>query len=421
MSKIALTPNATGTGVFSILSPATNTDRSLTLPDEAGTVLTGSGPINVNASAPNQAVTVDASGNVGIGTSSPDVFSRSYTGTTTGISSASGETALMINSSGTNVTALEMGRAGTRELMLYDTSTTSQLYTLVSKPFIFGTDSTERMRIDSSGNVLVGTTDTVPSNNGAGGDAGVAISPDGVFRAARSGNVSLDINRMDSDGDIAAFRKDGTTVGSIGSQGTSLYIQADGDRAGLTFGGADVVPRKNNANSDNAVDLGHPSYRYKVVYAGTGSINTSDRNEKQDIDVMSEAETRVAVACKGLMRKFRFIDAVEAKGDDARIHFGIIAQDLQDAFAAEGLDASRYAMFCSNTWWEADRVVPAVEAVDATLDDEGNQITEAVVAVAEHTVTDKFMTLEKAPEGATERTRLGVRYPELLAFIIGAL
>jgi hypothetical protein len=38
MSKIALTPNATGTGVFTISSPATNTDRSLTLPDEAGTV-----------------------------------------------------------------------------------------------------------------------------------------------------------------------------------------------------------------------------------------------------------------------------------------------------------------------------------------------------------------------------------------------
>ena len=40
MSKIALTPSATGTGVFTISSPATNTDRTLTLPDEAGTVLT---------------------------------------------------------------------------------------------------------------------------------------------------------------------------------------------------------------------------------------------------------------------------------------------------------------------------------------------------------------------------------------------
>ena len=40
MSKIALTPSATGTGTFTISSPATNTDRTLVLPDEAGTVLT---------------------------------------------------------------------------------------------------------------------------------------------------------------------------------------------------------------------------------------------------------------------------------------------------------------------------------------------------------------------------------------------
>jgi hypothetical protein len=43
------------------------------------------------------------------------------------------------------------------------------------------------------------------------------------------------------------------------------------------------------------------------------------------------------------------------------------------------------------------------------------------VGVSEHTVTDHYDTLEEAPEGATERTRLGVRYSELLAFIIGAL
>jgi hypothetical protein len=40
MSKIALEPNAAGTGTFSIASPATNTNRTLTLPDETGTVLT---------------------------------------------------------------------------------------------------------------------------------------------------------------------------------------------------------------------------------------------------------------------------------------------------------------------------------------------------------------------------------------------
>ena len=49
MSKIALTPSATGTGTFTISSPATNTNRTLTLPDEAGTVLTSASSITQNA------------------------------------------------------------------------------------------------------------------------------------------------------------------------------------------------------------------------------------------------------------------------------------------------------------------------------------------------------------------------------------
>ena len=110
----------------------------------------------------------------------------------------------------------------------------------------------------------------------------------------------------------------------------------------------------------------------------------------------------MAVACKGLLRKFRWIDAVAEKGDDARIHFGIIAQDLQAAFEAEGLDAGRYAMFISSTWWEAE---------ETYTDDEG----------VEQTRINTYDTADEAPEGATERTRLGVRYSELLAFIIGAL
>jgi hypothetical protein len=138
---------------------------------------------------------------------------------------------------------------------------------------------------------------------------------------------------------------------------------------------------------DNSVDLGSTSVRFDDVYATNGTIQTSDRNEKQDIAELSDAERRVAVAAKGLLRKFRWIDAVTEKGDNARTHFGIIAQDLKAAFTAEGLDAGNYAMFISTTWWEH----------------EGETYT------------------QDAPEGATEKTRLGVRYPELLAFIIAAL
>jgi hypothetical protein len=238
-----------------------------------------------------------------------------------------------------------------------------------------------------------------------------------------------DFNRLSSDGDIVNFYKNGSPMGSI--QADASYLNIGAGTARLLFIGSSpqrVIPRAGaNAVSDNALDLGDGGSRFDDIYATNGTIQTSDRNEKQDIEVLSDAETRVAQACKGLLRKFRLQDAVAEKGDDARIHFGIIAQDLQDAFAAEGLDAGRYAMFISSTWWETQTDVPAVEAVEAveaTYDEDGNELTPAVEAVEAkeaYTRTDTYETLEEAPEGATERTRLGVRYPELLAFIIGVL
>jgi hypothetical protein len=149
----------------------------------------------------------------------------------------------------------------------------------------------ERLRIDSSGNMLVGTTDTVPSNNGASGDAGAAISPDGVFRAARSGNVSLDINRMDSDGEIAAFRKDGTTVGSIASRAgvvsTLILNPASSNGAGLSGGTKAVVPADEAGIVDNDISLGVSTHRYKDLYlsggayiGGTAAANLFDDYEE---------------------------------------------------------------------------------------------------------------------------------------------
>ena len=43
MSKIALEPNAAGTGTFTIASPNSNTSRTLTLPDADGALLTTTG------------------------------------------------------------------------------------------------------------------------------------------------------------------------------------------------------------------------------------------------------------------------------------------------------------------------------------------------------------------------------------------
>ena len=167
---------------------------------------------------------------------------------------------------------------------------------------------------------------------------------------------------------------------------------------------------------DNVADCGHPSARWDDIYATNGTIQTSDEREKQDIEALSEAEQRVAVAAKGLLRKFRWKDKVAAKGDDARIHFGIIAQDLEAAFTAEGLDPSKYAMFIKTEWWVGDKVYPAVAE---EVDEEGNVITEAVEESTdpEH----HYDNQADAPADAVYHYRMGIRYSELLAFIISAI
>jgi hypothetical protein len=124
-------------------------------------------------------------------------------------------------------------------------------------------------------------------------------------------------------------------------------------------------------SSDNAMSLGSSGFRWTTVYATTGTINTSDATQKEQIADLTAAELAVARRIKGLFKTFKFKDAVAAKGAGARKHIGVMAQDVQAAFAAEGLNASDYGVFCSDT-----------------VDDV---------------------------------TTLGVRYEELLAFVIAAL
>ena len=207
-------------------------------------------------------------------------------------------------------------------------------------------------------------------------------------------NTGIDVTGLVVDkaanGILSEFKIGGTVVGgvrgdtavdvddlTIGSGNISLrYANANDPATGYLSGNISPAKISTGGANGGAIDLGRAGSNFDNIYADNGTINTSDATEKQSIEELTEVETRVAVACKGLIRKFKWNSAVEQKGNEARYHFGVIAQDLQAAFAVEGLDAGDYGLFISSTW----------------TDDNG-----------------------------VEQTRLGVRYTELLAFIIGGL
>jgi len=350
-----------------------------------GADIVGDADVSGDLTVDTNTLHVDSTNNrVGIGTSSPS-YPLHVSGT--------GDKVMAVTAGASSIAALNLGNStnladgGIR----YDNS---------ADALILRASNAEKMRLDASGNLLVGKTSATAS------DVGIQAQPIGRLYATRDSDVPLVLRRNTSDGKIAQFLKNGTNVGSIGVANSRLYIASNNGSSGsgLTFTSNDFRPTdEDGLQVDNTKDVGDPSYRFDDIYATNGTIQTSDQNEKQDIEALSDAEQRVAVACKGLLRKFRWRDAVAEKGDEARTHFGIIAQDLQAAFAAEGLDAGDYAMFISSTWWEA---------TETFTDEETGE---------ERTRTISYDTQEEAPEGATERTRLGVRYSELLAFIIGAL
>jgi len=337
-----------------------------------------SGKSTIFDTAGSERVRIDSGGRVGIGTSSPSSFNQ-----------VGGDKLVVGSGSGEQGITLYSGTANNGIIAFADGTTTTEQYrgyiqyNHPNDSLQIATASTEAMRIDSSGNVLVGKT-----ANSIGG-SGVVIRGGGELFSTRAGDVA-GFNRLTTDGPIVQFYKDSSVVGSIGTEGADLWV--GNDNCGLQFvnnsaGSRTVRPfdPSTNLKSDNTVDLGQSTARFDDIYATNGTIQTSDQNEKQQIASLTDAEIVAAKAISQLFKTFKWNDKVAAKGDAARRHTGVVAQDVEAAMTAAGLDAGDYAFFISTTWWEADG--------------------------------ETYYNADDAPEGATEHNRKGIRYPELLSFV----
>lgn len=222
-------------------------------------------------------VSVTKSGNVGIGESDPS----GYWGQAN---------QLVINDGNSGIT-IKSSSVGNGRLVFTDTkSTTSGLsdggmitYGHATDVMTFQTAGTERARIDSSGNLLVGTTDTTVYNNSTG--SGAMLGANGQIQLA-STSTPVYLNRQGTNGDIAHFRKDGLPVGSIGNLGTRMYIDGSGV-SGINFSSGALIPRNNGLASDNIINIGGASNRFKDLYlsggvylGGTGAANKLDDYEE---------------------------------------------------------------------------------------------------------------------------------------------
>jgi hypothetical protein len=249
--------------------------------------------------------------------------------------------------------------------------------------------------IGETGGTINGTLDKLIRMNRGRIDVG-GVNP-GATLAGIAAKGSLGVGSV-IEGFLNFNNSSGTRLGYLNSN--TAFLDAS---AAYTIGtgiGSVTVTRAAGVGfgpgADNTQSLGEASFRWSQVFAGNGTINTSDERAKQQIEGIPQAWLD-AWGDVDYMR-FKFNDAVEQKGDNARWHIGLIAQRVKEAFEARGIDPFGIGLLCFDQWDDIE--------VEKPLEDEnGNLVIDEK--------TGKVVMQKKTIKIAGDQ--YGIRYEQALA------
>ncbi len=198
-----------------------------------------------------------------------------------------------------------------------------------------------------------------------------------------------------------------TEVGAVYASSAIMSVRSQAGEVQLNAGNGAAIYKANSARfapgADNSLALGGASNRWSTVYAGTGTINTSDERLKQDIKPFDDAA--LAAWADVNWCQYRFKDSVVEKSDNARVHFGLIAQRVVEAFKAHGLDAMNYGLLCYDKWDASPEVTETRKKLVTAAVVENDEVVSPAV------YEDETIVIQEAIAAGD---RFGVRYEEAL-------
>ena len=215
-----------------------------------------------------------------------------------------------------------------------------------------GTEKTSDLTFSKTFGLCAGQGDRIPNAWVSGGRWG-------LFKNAgfQSNEKSVGFSALNSGSSVAV------SYLSYSQNGNALDLATTSAGNGLKLGGVTIPAAPNDSTisdpktwlflngldvrpgTDNTVSCGTGAFRWKQVYAGTGSINTSDEREKHEWRSLDEAEKAAAIEIKASLRAFKFIGG-------KRWHFGAGAQTVGALMRSHGLDPAEYAFWCFDEWEE---------------------------------------------------------------------